>query len=183
MSETLRRRHGGADDDRAREERAPSSRAGRRATFRTAEPAAPVAPAGPTTLRRARRGTEPAAGAAPTRSSLRERSFIGTLKALDALSSAGAHVSVRVADLDSGEEVLTGDDHLTLPVGGIGVVPLLIEVAAQIEFGQLVRLIALSQPFKVELERQLAIVKQRFVVDKLVAQRQQQSGRRQIELV
>ncbi|MEZ5189386.1 MAG: serine hydrolase [Microbacterium sp.] len=86
---------------------------------------------------RARRGTEPAAGAAPTWSMLRERSFIGTLKALDALSSAGAHVSVRVADLDSGEEVLTGDDHLTLPVGGLGVVPLLIEVAAQIEFGQL----------------------------------------------
>ena len=53
------------------------------------------------------------------------------------LSSSGAQVSVRVADLDTGAEALTGDDHLTLPVAGLGVVPLLIEVAAQIEFGQL----------------------------------------------
>lgn len=53
------------------------------------------------------------------------------------LSAAGAQVSVQVTDLDSGEDVLSGDEHLTLPVGGIGVVPLLIEVAAQIEFGQL----------------------------------------------
>ncbi|MBT8799428.1 serine hydrolase [Microbacterium flavum] len=44
---------------------------------------------------------------------------------------------MRVADLDTGEDVLTGDDHLTVPVAGLGVVPLLIEVAAQIEFGQL----------------------------------------------
>lgn len=134
MSESLRRRHGEADDDRAREERPPSSRAGRRATFRAADP---PAPAGPTTLRRTRRGGASGQGAAPTRSSLRERSFLGTLKALDVLSSSGAQVSVRVADLDTGAEALTGDDHLTLPVAGLGVVPLLIEVAAQIEFGQL----------------------------------------------
>lgn len=73
----------------------------------------------------------------PRRSSLRQRSFIGTLKALDALSAAGAQVSVHVADLDSGTSVLDGDDHLTLPVAGLGVVPLLIEVAAQIEAGTL----------------------------------------------
>ena len=42
---------------------------------------------------------------------------------------------MRVSDLDGGDEVLSGDDHLTLPVVGLGVVPLLIEVAAQIEFG------------------------------------------------
>ncbi|MBN9177574.1 MAG: serine hydrolase [Microbacterium sp.] len=129
----MRRRHG-ADDDSAREEPAPSSRAGRRATFRAADPATP---AGSAALRRSRRRGESGTETAPTRSSLRGRSFIGTLKALDVLSSAGAHVSVRVADLDSGEEVLTGDDHLTLPIAGLGVVPLLIEVAAQIEFGQL----------------------------------------------
>lgn len=75
--------------------------------------------------------------AAPRRASLRQRSFIATLKALDALSAAGARVSVRVLDLDSDDDVLTGDDHLTLPVGGLGVVPLLIEVAAQIEAGTL----------------------------------------------
>ncbi|MBZ6372865.1 MAG: hypothetical protein LBE44_13465, partial [Microbacterium hominis] len=48
----------------------------------------------------------------PRRSALRARSFLGTLKALDALSAAGAQVSVRVADIDSGEAVLVGDDHL-----------------------------------------------------------------------
>lgn len=89
------------------------------------------------TERATRRSAAPAAQAAPRRASLRQRSFIGTLKALDVLSAAGAQVSVRVSDLDSGEDVLTGDDHLTLPVGGLGVVPLLIEVAAQIEFGSL----------------------------------------------
>ncbi|RZI81456.1 MAG: serine hydrolase, partial [Microbacterium sp.] len=44
---------------------------------------------------------------------------------------------MHVADLDRGTEVLAGDAHLTLPVGGIGVVPLLIETAAQFEAGTL----------------------------------------------
>lgn len=61
------------------------------------------------------------------------RSFTATLKALDALAASGAQVSVRVTDLDRGTEVLAGDAHLTLPVGGIGVVPLLIETASQFE--------------------------------------------------
>lgn len=99
----------------------------------------PDASAAPLT-RRGGRGAGGAGGGdtfAPRRASLRQRSFIGTLKALDALSTSGAQVSVRVSDLDGGDEVLSGDDHLTLPVVGLGVVPLLIEVAAQIEFGQL----------------------------------------------
>lgn len=86
--------------------------------------------------RATRRGPAPDRRA-PRRSSLRQRSFIGTLKALDVLAAAGAQVSVRVTDLDSGESVLVGDDHLMLPVAGLGVVPLLIEVAAQIEAGTL----------------------------------------------
>lgn len=96
----------------------------------------PVA-AAPT--RRARRsGVLAEAGeAAPRRAALRQRSFIGTLKALDALAVAGAVVAVRVDDLDSGAVVLSGDDHLTLPVAGLGVVPLLLEVAAQIDAGTL----------------------------------------------
>ncbi len=65
------------------------------------------------------------------------RSFTATLRALDELASSGAQVSVHVADLDHGTEVLAGDAHLTLPVGGIGVVPLLIETAAQFEAGTL----------------------------------------------
>ncbi len=80
---------------------------------------------------RARRGGEPPRGG--LRRDLRQPSFRGTEKALDALSRSGAQVSVRVSDLDTGEGMLVGDDHLTLPVAGLGIVPLLIEVAAQIE--------------------------------------------------
>jgi beta-lactamase class A len=46
-------------------------------------------------------------------------------------------VSVRITDLDRGTSVLAGDDYVTLPVAGLGVVPLLIEVAAGFESGQL----------------------------------------------
>ncbi len=53
------------------------------------------------------------------------------------MAAAGAQVSVCVTDLDSGETVLAGDAHLVLPVAGIGVVPLLIEVAAQMDAGTL----------------------------------------------
>ncbi|GAA3755592.1 hypothetical protein GCM10022240_05680 [Microbacterium kribbense] len=65
------------------------------------------------------------------------RTFTSTLKSLDELASLGAKVSVRVNDLDRGGTVLSGDDFVTLPVGGLGIVPLLIEVAAQIEAGTL----------------------------------------------
>ena len=73
----------------------------------------------------------------PRRAAAGRRSFTATLKALDGLATSGAQVSVKVTDLDRGDAVLVGDDHLTLPVGGIGVVPLLIEAAAQIEAGTL----------------------------------------------
>ena len=135
MSERIRTRRGGAEEPSeprgSREPLPPLSRAALRATAHIGigEDAAR-----PTTRRAAHRAEQQAL---PSRASLRQRSFIGTLKALDALASGGARVSVRVTDLDSGEDVLLGDEHLVLPVGGLGVVPLLIEVAAQIEFGQL----------------------------------------------
>jgi beta-lactamase class A len=44
---------------------------------------------------------------------------------------------VRIDDLDRGTTVLAGDDNDTLPVGGLGVVPLLVEVAAAFEDGRL----------------------------------------------
>ncbi len=44
---------------------------------------------------------------------------------------------MHVSDLDSGKQVLAGDDHVTMPIGGLGVVPLLIEVAAAFESGSL----------------------------------------------
>jgi beta-lactamase class A len=59
------------------------------------------------------------------------------LKALDDLATSGAKISVRITDLDRGTSVLAGDDFVTLPVAGLGVVPLLIEVAAAFESGQL----------------------------------------------
>jgi len=72
----------------------------------------------------------------PRRAAAGRRSFTATLRALDELASSGARVSVRIDDLDGGTEVLAGDDFVTLPVGGLGVVPLLIEVAAAIEAGR-----------------------------------------------
>ena len=71
----------------------------------------------------------------PRRAAAGRRSFTATLRALDELASSGARVSVRIDELDGGAQVLGGDDFLTLPVGGLGVVPLLVEVAASIEAG------------------------------------------------
>jgi beta-lactamase class A len=59
------------------------------------------------------------------------------MRALEELADAGAQVSVHVTDLDTGTQVLAGDDHVTLPIAGLGVVPLLIEVAARFEAGTL----------------------------------------------
>ena len=66
----------------------------------------------------------------PRRAAAGRRSFTSTLRSLEALADAGAQVSVHVVDLDSHVHVLAGDDHVTMPVAGLGVVPLLIEVAA-----------------------------------------------------
>lgn len=73
----------------------------------------------------------------PRRAAAGRRSFTATLRALDELASSGARVSVRIDDLDGGAPVLAGDDFVTLPVGGLGVVALLIEVAASFESGRL----------------------------------------------
>nr|WP_179085333.1 serine hydrolase [Microbacterium sp. RU33B] len=73
----------------------------------------------------------------PRRAAVGRRSFASTLKALDVLAESGAKVSVRINDLDRGTSVLAGDDFVTLPVAGLGVVPLLLEVAAAIEAGTL----------------------------------------------
>lgn len=73
----------------------------------------------------------------PKRAAAGRRSFTSTLKALDDLAASGAKISVRITDLDRGTSVLSGDDFVTLPVAGLGVVPLLIEVAAAFESGRL----------------------------------------------
>ncbi|HET8928037.1 MAG TPA: serine hydrolase [Microbacterium sp.] len=63
------------------------------------------------------------------------RTFTATLRALDELAIEGARVSVHISDLDRGTVVLSGDDFVTQPVAGLGVVPLLIEVAAGFDAG------------------------------------------------
>lgn len=73
----------------------------------------------------------------PRRAAAGRRSFTATLRALDELAASGAQVSVRIDDLDGGAQVLAGDDFVTLPVGGLGVVPLLVEVAASFEDGRM----------------------------------------------
>ncbi|MDZ8172945.1 serine hydrolase [Microbacterium xanthum] len=73
----------------------------------------------------------------PRRAAAGRRSFASTLAALDELAGSGAKVAVRVTDLDRGDTVLAGDDFITLPIGGLGIVPLLVEVAAAFEDGRL----------------------------------------------
>lgn len=83
------------------------------------------------------RGNTRAALRRPRRPAASGRSFDATLRALHELATSGAKVSVRVTDLDRDTAVFAGDDHQLLPIGGIGVVPLLIEVAAAFETGTL----------------------------------------------
>ncbi|MDQ0643002.1 serine hydrolase [Microbacterium murale] len=93
----------------------------------------PPEPSPPAMLRRSQRSHR----RLPRRAAVGRRSFVATLRALEELADAGAQVSVHVTDLDSGAEVLAGDDHVTMPIAGLGVVPLLIEVAAGFEAGTL----------------------------------------------
>ena len=93
-------------------------------------------------LRRARRG----ARRAPRRAAIGRRSFLTAERTLEELAEAGAQVSVHVVDLDSGRQVLVGDDYLSLPVAGLGIVPLLVEVAAAMEAGRLDRFGIVDRP-------------------------------------
>lgn len=96
--------------------------------------------------RRERSRGESSADAPPTRRGNRQRShrvdpsrrgFPATLRALDALAASGAQVSLHVVDLDRGTTVVSGDDYVSQPIGGVGTVAVLLEVAAQIEEGTL----------------------------------------------
>lgn len=71
----------------------------------------------------------------PRREAASRRSFTSTLSVLDELAATGARVSVHVRDLDRDSVVLAGDDYVTQPIGALGVVPLLIEVAARFDDG------------------------------------------------
>lgn len=90
-------------------------------------------PSPSTALRRSQRSSR----RLPRRAAIGRRSFDATLRALEGLVESGAQVAVHVVDLDHGERVLAGDDHVTLPIGGLGVVPLLVETAAAFETGRI----------------------------------------------
>ncbi|MFD5226144.1 serine hydrolase [Microbacterium sp. NPDC058342] len=86
-----------------------------------------------TALRRSQRSSR----RAPRRAAVGRRSFSSTLRALEELAQTGAQVSVHVTDLDSSRVVLAGDDHVPLPIAGLGFVPVLVETAAALEAGAL----------------------------------------------
>lgn len=98
------------------------------------EPSDETAAAGdrPPLRRRPQRGRR-----MPRRAAVGRRSFSSTLRALEELVEAGAQVSVCAVDLDSARVVLAGDDHVPLPIAGLGVVPVLVETSAAIESGRL----------------------------------------------
>lgn len=73
----------------------------------------------------------------PRRAAVGRRSFSSTERALEELAQAGAQVSVHVTDLDTERIVLAGDDHVPLPIAGLGFVPVLVETAAALESGSL----------------------------------------------
>ncbi|QMU96523.1 serine hydrolase [Microbacterium esteraromaticum] len=66
----------------------------------------------------------------PRRAAVDRRSFAPSLRRLEELAQSGAQVSVHVAELDSDRVVLAGDDHVPLPIAGLGIVPVLVETAA-----------------------------------------------------
>lgn len=77
------------------------------------------------------------AGARAARRRSGRPGFPQTMATLESLAADGAQVSVHIADLDHGSTVLAGDDAVTLPVGGLGALPLLVEVAVRFADGSL----------------------------------------------
>lgn len=82
----------------------------------------------------------------PRRAAVGRRSFSSTLRALEELAQAGAQVSVHVADLDTQRTVLAGDDHVPLPIAGLGFVPVLVETAAALDAGTMDPLQIVDRP-------------------------------------
>ncbi|MBF4601988.1 serine hydrolase [Frigoribacterium sp. VKM Ac-1396] len=97
--------------------------------------------------RRARRGGDDDSDHEPRHGGGRAlESFASSFAALGDLALAGGQVSASVSDLDSGDDLLSVDEHLALPVGQLGAVLLLIEVSARIEDGTLRPLDELERP-------------------------------------
>ena len=97
--------------------------------------------------RRARRGGDDGADHEPRHGGGRAlEAFASSFAALGDLALAGGQVSASVSDLDSGDDLLSVDEHLALPVGQLGAVLLLIEVSARIEDGTLRPLDELERP-------------------------------------
>ncbi|MBP1240257.1 beta-lactamase class A [Frigoribacterium sp. PvP120] len=86
--------------------------------------------------RRDRRGGDRGAGARHGGSRAPE-SFGRSFTTLGELAVEGASVSVAVRDLDGGDDLLSIDETVALPVAQVGALLLLVEVSAQIESGRL----------------------------------------------
>ncbi|WP_221583308.1 serine hydrolase [Microbacterium sp. G2-8] len=97
-------------------------------------------------------GTEPSSGAASLRGERRSTTielrralrrspgsprFTTTMRDLDELAQSGSQVSVHVSDVESGQSLLSGDGHVPMSIAGLGVAPVLVEVAAQLHDGSL----------------------------------------------
>ncbi|RII97439.1 serine hydrolase, partial [Clavibacter michiganensis subsp. insidiosus] len=63
--------------------------------------------------------------------------FRSAFRALGGLALDGMRVAARATDLDSGDVVLSVDDHVALPAAGLGRVLLLIELSARMTGGDL----------------------------------------------
>jgi len=102
---------------------------------------------GPGPGRRARRENAEGADHEPRHGGGRAlEAFSSSFAVLGDLALAGGRVSASVSDLDSGDDLLSVDEHLALPVGQLGAVLLLIEVSARIEDGTLGPLDELDRP-------------------------------------
>lgn len=60
-----------------------------------------------------------------------------TLNALDELARAGVQIGIHVSDVETGHTVLSADAHVPMPIAGLGVLPVLLEVTTQMHEGAL----------------------------------------------
>lgn len=60
-----------------------------------------------------------------------------TMRDLEHLARAGVHIGIQVTDVETGHSVLSGDAHVPIPIGAVGILPLLLEVTTRMHEGDL----------------------------------------------
>ncbi len=71
--------------------------------------------------------------------------FTGSFEALGEVAYSGASVSASVLDVESGEQLLSIDDRITLPTASVGKVLLLVELSARMTAGRISDLTVLDR--------------------------------------